>query len=136
MSTPHSATFNEIEIAPTAPAVPSRALSHTKQTHQVLARQRSISRLSGENQLEQSSRAVSTELGSVDEHPFGAELAQVMEVAEEFGVKDVCIWDEEEQFLFNQGLGQFSAEDYINEIQSLFGKAFYDGPISNLQTWL
>lgn len=75
-------------------------------------------------------------MAPLEEHPFGAELAKVMEVAEEFGVKDVKIWDEEEQFLMDSGYGCFTADDYINEIQPLFGKAFYDTPVSNIPVWL
>ena len=136
--TPLSPVFKEIEIPPTTPAVPSRALSHTKRTHQALARKRSLSRLSGEAQSNTGSRVVSSEsiASPIEEHPFGAELTKVMEVAEEFGVKDVYIWNEEEQFLMDQGLLRFSAEDYITEIQPLFGMAFYNSPVPNIPTWL
>ena len=64
-------------------------------------------------------------------HPFGAELAQVQEVAEEFGVRDVRIWDEEEQFLASQGLCKFAAEDYLMEIDSLMRGVFDEE-----ETWL
>ena len=139
-ATPIASTFKEIEIAPTTPAVPSRALSHTKHTHQASANKRSESRLSSERPSSSNSRIGSGEPSrptSPDIHPFGAELAQVMEVAEEFGVKNVHVWDEEEQFLIDAGFGRFSAEDYMLEIQPLFGKAFYNNPIiSNTPIWL
>ena len=68
------------------------------------------------------------------ENPFGAELAQVKEVAEEFGVRDVQIWDEEEQWLLDNGLGRYAVEEYINEIQPLFSDFLGDTLYS--PTWL
>lgn len=54
-------------------------------------------------------------------HPFGNELAQVSEIAEEFGVKDkLHVIDEEEQDLVRKGLCRFRAEDYLTEVQILF----------------
>ena len=64
-------------------------------------------------------------------HPFGSELQQVNELAEEYGVvKDagtagtVTVWDEEEQYLAENGFHKFAAGDYIQEIQGLFGGVF------------
>jgi len=56
-------------------------------------------------------------------HPFGNELAQVSELAEEFG-GNVHIVDEEERELVMLGLHKFGAEDYMNEIHGLFTSAF------------
>lgn len=54
-------------------------------------------------------------------HPFGLELAQVTEIAEEYGVREkVALQDEEERQLAAQGLFKFAAEDYMCEIQGLF----------------
>jgi hypothetical protein len=60
-------------------------------------------------------------------HPFGNELAQVSELAEEYGgqVRMDHI-DEEEQDLLRRGLYKFRAEDYMSEIQGLFVAAFGD----------
>lgn len=58
-------------------------------------------------------------------HPFGNELAQVSELAEEFG-GTVHIVDEEERELISRGLYKFDAEDYVNEIYGLFANAFGD----------
>jgi hypothetical protein len=56
-----------------------------------------------------------------DSNPFGNELAQVRELAEEYGVKEkMQIIDEEEQELFSRGLCKFSADDYMSEIQGLY----------------
>lgn len=47
-------------------------------------------------------------------HPFGAELAQVAEMAEEIaGFKSV---DVEEEYMLARGLRRFRAEDYLEEI--------------------
>jgi len=63
-----------------------------------------------------------------EEHPFVQELAQVSEIAEEYGLKDkLQVIDEEEQELASRGLCKFSADDYLGEIQALFSK-FYDVP--------
>ena len=71
-------------------------------------------------------------VGAREPHPFGAELAQVQEVAEEFGVRDVRIWDEEAQFLASQGLCRFAAEDYVMEIGGLMRGVFEEEE----ETWL
>ncbi|KAI4150117.1 MAG: hypothetical protein LQ340_004253 [Diploschistes diacapsis] len=144
-ATPQSLIFKEN----IAPSVPSRAPSHTKKTHHALARKRST-RLS--NEPDEAPAAAPAPLSPTKlpkltlelpiqankpectEHPFGAELAQVKEVAEEFGVTDVRIWDEEEQFLLENGLGKYGVEDYLNEIQPLFIQAFSD--ISHSPAWL
>lgn len=57
------------------------------------------------------------------EHPFGAELAQVNELAEGFSARDVIIMDEEEQFLLDHGLYKYGVHEYVDEIQGLFGSA-------------
>jgi len=69
-------------------------------------------------------------------HPFGAELAQVNELAEDFGVQDITVWDEEEQFLMEHGLQRFTVDDYVNEIQGLFGGVFDDGSYPLIAAWI
>jgi len=69
-------------------------------------------------------------------HPFGAELAQVNELVEEFGAKDVTIWSEEEQFLMEHGLQKFGVEDYVLEIQGLFGGVFDDRAFPMSAGWI
>jgi len=65
----------------------------------------------------------------VDSHPFGNELAQVTELAEEYGVQgEMHILDVEEQDLLSKGLFKFGAEDYMNEITGLFENAFGSQP--------
>ncbi|KAK0633388.1 hypothetical protein B0T14DRAFT_66161 [Immersiella caudata] len=59
------------------------------------------------------------------QHPFGPELAQVTEIAEEYGIKEqlneVAV---EEQELAAKGLSKFSANDYLSEIHGLFTSFF------------
>lgn len=58
-----------------------------------------------------------------DHHPFGRELAQVSEMAEEFSIKRSAM--EEEEFAIKQmGLHKHSADDYLNEVQGLFVSFF------------
>lgn len=62
---------------------------------------------------------------SDSQHPFGPELAQVSELAEDFGVKEkLNIIDEEEQELIARGLCSFRPEDYLSEISGLFSTFF------------
>ncbi|MCJ1292354.1 hypothetical protein MMC34_003904 [Xylographa carneopallida] len=114
-----------------APAIPSRAISHTKKTHQALARERSQSMIrSPPTSLPTNAPRSSLDMFSNKpdaNHPFGAELAQVNELAEDFGVQDITVWDEEEQFLVEHGLQRFTVDDYVNEIQGLFGGVSDDG---------
>lgn len=58
---------------------------------------------------------------SKDQHPFGQELAQVTELAEEYGANGQlnAIEEEEEQYLESRGLAKFSADDYLSAIQGL-----------------
>lgn len=73
-------------------------------------------------------------LGNPDAgHPFGAELVKVNELAKEIGARDVLILDEEEQYLANHGLCKFGAQDYLNEIDGLFGGKFANpfGPLNS-----
>lgn len=62
------------------------------------------------------------------QHPFGNELAQVSEIAEEYGIskEKLAVVDEEEQELISKGLFKFRAEDYMSEIHGLFMNAFGD----------
>jgi len=124
-----------------APAIPSRAMSHTKKTHQALARKRSQSmiRTPPISLPPTSAPRSSLDLFSIKpdaSHPFGAELAQVNELAEDFGVHDITVWDEEDQFLMEHGLQRFTADDYVNEIQGLFGGVFDDGSYPLIAAWI
>ena len=72
------------------------------------------------------------------EHPFGPELAQVSEIAEEYGItkEKMAIIDEEEQDLVSRGLFKFRAEDYMSEIHGLFASAFGDARPTIPTMWI
>jgi len=59
-------------------------------------------------------------------HPFGNELAQVTELAEEFSGGKMDFAEEERVLMAERGYCKFSAEEYMNEIQGLFARAFGD----------
>ncbi|KAL9604827.1 MAG: hypothetical protein Q9219_000275 [cf. Caloplaca sp. 3 TL-2023] len=109
------------------PAVPSRAKSHTKITHQAAARRRSNSKTTQPPVAIHS--PVLPARSSIDmfsgnpepDHPFGAELAQVHELAEEISANEATVLDQEEQYLIDNGLCKFSVDDYLSEIQDFFG---------------
>lgn len=116
-----------------APQVPKRALSHTKRSHQELARKRSQSRMSPPPLSASHSNPVmrsSHDILQPEAHPFSKELEQVNEVAEEFGATPLM--DEEERALYRKGLKKFTVDDYLTEIEDLYGSIFDDklGPIS------
>ncbi|KAI1844313.1 hypothetical protein JX266_009604 [Neoarthrinium moseri] len=70
-------------------------------------------------------------------HPFRKELAQVSEIAEEFGVKDrLQVVDEEEQDLVRKGLNRFRAEDYLAEVQGLFSTFFAPEKTQAQPVWI
>ncbi|KAG2412025.1 hypothetical protein HFD88_009581 [Aspergillus terreus] len=122
-----------------APLIPKRALSHTKRSHQELARQRSISRMSPPLNSMRSSpsmRPPPADISKPEPHPFSKELEQVNEVVEEFGGGNRVL-DEEEQILYRKGLCKFTADDYLVELEDLYGSIFDDrlGSIG-AGTWL
>lgn len=125
--TSHPRSSTSTASSTEAPLVPKRALSHTKRTHQELARQRSLSRLSPPplNSLRStsSSRPVHDSY-KAEPHPFSKELEQVNEVVEEFG--GARILDDEELILRDKGLMKFTADDYLVEIEDLYGSIFDD----------
>lgn len=122
-----------------SPTVPQRALSHTKQSHQAAARKRSVEKtIMPPNSIHDAALTRS----SIDmfsskpaaDHPFGAELTKVNELADEIGARDL-IFDEEEQYLIEHGLCKFAAEDYLDEIEGLFGGS-YNNPFSLQAVWI
>jgi hypothetical protein len=111
------------------PAIPSRALSHTKKSHQAIARQRSLSK---STQPPNAIHNTATSRSSIEmfsakpdpHHPFSAELDQVNELAEEIGAREMIILDEEEQWLMTHGLLKYGVEEYVDEIKGLFGGTY------------
>ncbi|KAI9371997.1 hypothetical protein BJX61DRAFT_475657 [Aspergillus egyptiacus] len=136
--TSHPRSSTSTASSADAPMVPKRALSHTKRTHQELARQRSVSRMSPPPLNANHSNTVARPTYDnyvAEPHPFGKELEQVNEVVEEFG--GAPLLDEEEHILNSKELKKYSVDDYLVEIEDLYGSIFNDrlGPISSTQ-WL
>jgi hypothetical protein len=160
-----SAYFPTSPTGEDVPRIPQRAPSHTKKSSEHLARKRSMSRVSApkgslsSRQLSSSTNSLhappngrtsksslSTTRSSMNmlspksdaEHPFGNELAQVSELAEEYGSskQHLPILDAEERELISLGLFKFGADDYMNELQEIFITAFGDLPQPPMALWI
>lgn len=120
-----------------APDVPQRAPSHSKRAHERLHSRRSVQRLIAAPLASREIRSSAEILGALEgssgkansavfveapirENPFGNELAQLDEVAEEFGCS---IRDAEAAadavYLETRGLACYGASEYLNDIQDL-----------------
>ncbi|KAK5172108.1 uncharacterized protein LTR77_003746 [Saxophila tyrrhenica] len=141
------------------PRLPARAPSHSKRAHEGVHRKRSIQRMLSpppSRHSERSSHAEQTTYRSstdmflphtpsrpsfsaveapkspnLNQNPFGAELAQLDEVAEEFGqTVRRAERDADEVWMETRGLGKFDADEYGWEIKTLlwdcFGVGEYD----------
>lgn len=70
-------------------------------------------------------------------HPFGQELAQVTEIAEDYGVSDrLDLVREEQKELVSKGLCCFQAEEYAAEVHSLFTTFFKPEPSYQQEIWI
>jgi len=72
--------------------------------------------------------------GLSTQHPFGAELAQVAEMAEE--IAGLEMQDAEEQFMRERGLLKFNASDYEQEIWDGMGGVFEDELLPVFGKWI
>ncbi|KAJ5542396.1 hypothetical protein N7535_004816 [Penicillium sp. DV-2018c] len=115
------------------PLLPKRALSHTKRSHQELAHKRSVSRMSPPPLNARPTIRASQDFFQPEEHPFSKELEKVNEVAEEFG--GLNLLDDEERILYDKGLKKFSAEDYLVEVEELYGSIFNDTRGNMYTSW-
>ncbi|RDW70778.1 uncharacterized protein DSM5745_08289 [Aspergillus mulundensis] len=133
--TSHPRSSSSTTSSNDAPIIPRRALSHTKRNHQELARQRSMKRMSPPSDISGNVERPAYNDYHTEPHPFGKELEQVNEVVEEFG--GAPLFDEEEQILHRKGLKKYSVNDYLVEIEDLYGSIFNDrlGPIAST-SWL
>jgi len=124
-----------------APRLPERAPSHSKRAHEGLHRKRSIQRLlSPPPSRGQETRCTSSEIFSgvtsptkssfveaPRDNPFGNELAQLDEIAEEYGqVVKNAVRDADTVYMDSHDLAHFSASDYMCEIQGLVHDMFRD----------
>jgi hypothetical protein len=124
-----------------APKIPQRVPSHTKRSAEAIARKRSISRMSSPKSLSMARSSLnmfSSNVETMEPHPFGQELAQVSELAEEYGItaQKMEVIDSEEQELLSRGLFKFRAEDYMSEIHGLFLSAFGETKPSMATMWI
>ncbi|ERF74521.1 hypothetical protein EPUS_03959 [Endocarpon pusillum Z07020] len=132
---------NGTQSSTDAPALPQRALTHSKKAHQEVARNRSLSRLTPPPTIMDNATMVRNSAdmfspAAVDpNHPFGNELAQVNEVAEEFGGVSALL-QEEEQEMKMKGLLRFGADDYVNEILGLWEGAHGDRLTGLASPWI
>jgi len=121
------------------PRLPQRVPSHSKRAHENIHRKRSIQRMmspppSSAREANREMVRSSTDMFSPNkatfveapkESPFGRELAQLDEVAEEFGhvVRDAEA-DADLSVMKSRGLAYYDASDYLKEIQSLIYDTF------------
>ncbi|KAH7123760.1 hypothetical protein B0J11DRAFT_320778 [Dendryphion nanum] len=136
------------EPSPSAavPAIPERALSHSKRAHERLAQKRSLQNIKPRGSLH-SDRSSREHRSSVDmftatiqeeeTHPFGKELEQLNEVAEEFGgvVRD-AEFDADMTALRDRNLAVFCAADYLAEIRPLFSNRFVNTHTPTPLAWI
>lgn len=133
-----------------SPQIPSRATSHSIKAH-VLSHKRSVSRVAMNPQAQSSrhesvasrefespaSAAPPSSVRSNSSHPFGNELAQLNEIAEEF---TSSIRDAEQHadvgVLQSKGLGNFCATEYLAEIAPLFSRAYGDDLAVSTPAWI
>lgn len=106
-----------------------------------MARTRSLRQSPPPNAISSVTNVARTSLdmfsGKIDsDHPFGAELEQVNELAEDYAVRDVLVMDEDEQILLANDLKKFGAEDYVLEIEGLFAGVFEDSFLPTNGGWI
>ncbi|EKD11943.1 uncharacterized protein L3040_009396 [Drepanopeziza brunnea f. sp. 'multigermtubi'] len=125
-----------------APRIPRRSQTHTKQ----LSIERSIhrgsvsqySRKNSTSTVRSSINMFGANIDSFEPHPFGNELAQVTEIAEDYGIAEGILAEvyQEEQELIARGLFKFGAEDYMSEIHNIFMGAFGPAEPTISSAWI
>lgn len=132
------------------PSLPSRVPSHSKKAHEVIHRKNSIRRMMSpppsrgkevsrevaRNSAEIFGPTVLSFAEAVKENPFGSELAQLDEVAEEFGhvVRDAEA-DVDISCMKEKDLAYFAPGDYVLEIHSLIQATFHE-PQPEFAGWI
>lgn len=111
---------NSSARSPTSPVAPSRM------SHRSFISQSSTSS-SGPVSTHSSVPMPAPSPHDSSQHPFGAELARVTEMAEEFGgTERIGLIDDEERELISRGLCKLSADVYLHDIQTLAALFFHD----------
>lgn len=124
-----------VDEQPAVPAIPARALSHSKRAHERLAQKRSLQNMSRSRSHRDNRSSVDmfSAAAPIEEeahpHPFGAELEQLNEIAEEFNgaVRDVEM-STNLAVIREKNLASFCASDYLAEIEPLFASRFALAP--------
>lgn len=115
------------------PAIPLRAISHSKRAHERLAAKRCLQNVNSRGSLT-SLRRSREQRSSVDmfsptiaeeTHPFGRELEQLNEIVEEFGgvIRDAET-EADMTIMRSKNLAAFCAADYLAEIRPFLNNRF------------
>lgn len=124
------------EIVEPVPAIPSRAISHSKRAHERLAHKRSQQQVTGRSSpgpnvteqrasLDMFKATIEEETPQEEVHPFGKELRQLNEIAEEFsGVARDSETEADLNVMRSKNLAKFCAADYLAEIEPFFSNRF------------
>lgn len=121
------------EVVEPIPAIPQRAVSHSKRAHERLAAKRSLSNIGSRGSLgslrnsreQRSSVDMFSSTITEEAHPFGRELEQLNEIVEEFGgvIRDAEA-EADLSVMRSKNLAAFCASEYLSEIQPLFNSRF------------
>lgn len=125
-----------------SPRIPSRAPSHSKQAH-MLSHKRSVQRMntiatpSARSSVDMFSQNVNSVAPPPANHPFGKELEQLNEAAEEFGyaVRNAEA-DADFQIMQSKGLVRLCANDYLDEISSIYSTVFEEDQVYQPMVWI
>lgn len=138
------------DVEEPVPAIPERALSHSKHAHERLAQKRSLQNMSRHSSAQappsHSSRKSREHRSSLDmfkapiqeeTHPFGKELEQLNEVAEEFGssVRNAKM-EADLAATQEKNLAHSCAADYIALIQPLLAIRFGNVDVPPPLAWI
>ena len=121
-------------------SIPERAPSHSKKAHEGVHRKNSIKRMlspppSRDRDIARSSTEIFNQrsgfVESPRENPFGKEIAQLDQVAEEYGqVVRNAEADADAMHMDSRGLAHYSASDYMFEIQGLIHEMFREDDLN------
>jgi hypothetical protein len=134
------------EVVEPIPAIPQRAVSHSKRAHERLAAKRSLSNIGSRGSLgslrnsrEQRSSVdmFSAAIAEEPVHPFGRELEQLNEIVEEFGgvIRDAET-EADMNVMRSRNLAAFCAAEYLSEIRPLFNNRFGLAPQPAPMAWI
>lgn len=131
-----SASYSPASTPPARPQPPSQSLHQLQ--HQHHQHSQSQQQHPHPHQLQHQPYQQHRKDFSEAQHPFGPELAQVSEIAEEYGVKEhvASELDLEEQEMLSRGLLKFSADEYLCEVRGLFASLMIPPPRPVAAAWI